>query len=157
PYATATMERHRDHPRPVGLLLADGRVVDESGTVYGALGLTPKAVVVYGDTSTGAALAEAGRGALISWEGKRIRYEHGERSAILLHHLLPTEQEGVPDAPACLRNLVRFRDWWAARGATVGSNATSGLSMLRATLEAPLPLEPRPAPPPIDPVLGGRI
>lgn len=142
----------------VGLLLEDGRAVDEHG---GFVSLDDVGDVrLWASWETVNTLTERGEGEALCWQADAIRWRHESfeedwrrRPSDVSVIKLPLP---VDDVDGTLQGIALWRDWLAENGASpVGTTGSAAWSLLRATLERTLftSLGPRPF---LVQTLGGR-
>lgn len=146
------------NPRPVpevAWLLDAETVLHESGLELNLSDATQqKEIQVWASIDLITRLLSSGTGEALSWDNKPIRWSPvvgaNEFPVRVLRLVTPS------DADKALHGLMLWRDWLADYGAApAGSLGGSGMSLLKATLKAPLWTSAG-EPPPIHFTLGGR-
>jgi hypothetical protein len=123
----------RPAPKPLALLTADNRYLDEAGRLYPP-GRLPRGMQAWAPAERVLTLLRVGRGRALCWRGNPVRYAPDSRELRCQVLQLP-----FPDDERALAGLVRWRGWLGALGAAPGTSlGSSSMSLLRATLAEPL-------------------
>lgn len=142
----------RPAPPQLAILRRDATIVDEHGERIKPHRI-PKGVQVWAAQERVLALLRERNGSALCWRGQPIRYCLRSKYDIRILALpFPSDDERA------LRGLGAWRDWLAGAGASpLGTLGSSSMSLLRATLDAPLWTSvPFASCPPIRFTLGGR-
>lgn len=126
----------------VALLTDAGEIVDENGLRYGPAAV-PEGTRVWTSYDTARQLVGAGAGEALCWNGEEIRWRHRQLDPTGWK-TRPTDVNVIKlpfpdDHGRTLDALCTWRDWLRAYGAApTGTTGSASMSLLRATLRAPL-------------------